>query len=1483
MPSVILKGGLEALDQSSAPLPGLVEHAAKTLGVDLNQISDPEGQTSYATPESACSFKEQWVLRWLTRTFASALEPSKKPKSSILAVDDFFDTAPWKLMQHLLTVIPRDIQTEILIERKFLTNLSRFLGLYLDRVPRPAQPPPNHIQDAVDERPSKRRRLSPAPPSQNHDKYGLTPHLLRVCSSCASLVSSDDKTTGQIRANFWTSVDDCASILAHSQQIVLNELLTVPEQEQASRIYLGSLLRFWAGRPVAASDSTRLNDFKVFNANCLGPCLELLSALKEIPLTFTSTSASNIRDLEALVASTVLVPLRERFIKKHLASWRGQRFCLSWSAIEPIYRDFMVFLGPTQAPDTWASSTVDLSWKDHVHYLYDIATRLLPKYDLRRRQQEQDWLDALLVVLAYTSCPQLPQLNPTQSGDIELVDAVHASNSTNGFLALGQLARLSTTSRCSPSLVALSYLAAALASWQEMEIPWLALECLLQVHNNLLLPTTDVGTSKFALKELAARVERSTLSQDQYRSLKSGIILPILRAFSRARALKDFVLLWRDNLQEALRVGRSPIDGGGDVAGVQAWQDEDLFDEFTVQVSGLTNNSLSEEIIVDLKQAVGELDKRIGSTLDVFAKIAIASALFRAKVQNRPPHESQDLREIIESVISALQKRSDYQGQRWRLWNLVNSIQTSAFGLVIPDRLLEIDVGPGFEVSIAISQDDSGGPLPRPRYQESLEQFTVLVDGAYGANEGFVSALNASVDQIQAFIHRRVASSGGLNNEPLWSGRSLTICNDEQLVSACVGVLVARPSSLRSRPDFLDCLLRALPQSTSGSTESQELQPSRDSLQSIILAALSAADPRAAKKLRKSLIELFISDNATTLDHDRLRQMIENFMLHDRGAGMLRDIGSTLFEQMRTDDIQSKQPDVLAHELAIMDFISDQHSMAYTKPEGWRTWVLIGESFAKAKPWTDFQSAFACYRCLRNVLGKLWANAAANDSRHGMIDDTLAAVKQIKPSKSKARLAEDLGHLVLSENILGNAGGPASTKSDIKELAAAIDILLVSDLRALARPGSDVTALAQIAILLDTLNSRGRTSYASTQLQHVVETIKKVVVKEPATEETSSAGLRELVLEQCATFEAFAGGDSRLCSLEEAIETLSPSPASIQGATQKQLAKIAVEAETFVRSLKAEERGTCLDFVLQTRLSAPLGVLKPFIITAITVQTDKEDIDRCSGMRAHFAKIACMGGIGTEYELQTLLFALENAKLVLDLHPHVVGQATIDELLAQLALTLSGNGLNEHGEGVSASLIYDRVCAIVGSLLSRFRRRLADRYHLILPVLQQLVRCLFYSEAVVRRARQPTVIGSDPSSFLRSIPSWLLKTSDPLPATSAMEVSRLLSSICNPTVSAAKSSRSRGKGNELHDETKRVKAIAGQHLQYLVMEYCRCTLDGDIGPAVKEKLLPGMYTVLDAMNRDLMRAMNAAMDPSSRAIFKTLYDDWVRYGKWDKS
>jgi nucleolar pre-ribosomal-associated protein 2 len=112
--------------------------------------------------------------------------------------------------------------------------------------------------------------------------------------------------------------------------------------------------------------------------------------------------------------------------------------------------------------------------------------------------------------------------------------------------------------------------------------------------------------------------------------------------------------------------------------------------------------------------------------------------------------------------------------------------------------------------------------------------------------------------------------------------------------------------------------------------------------------------------------------------------------------------------------------------------------------------------------------------------------------------------------------------------------------------------------------------------------------------------------------------------------------------------------------------------------------------------------------------------------------------------------------------------------------------------------------------------------------------------------------------------------------------SRLLTSLCDPTTSAvSRPSRAGGARDSLIDQTKKAKVIAGQHLRILVASYAQNTLDTPLRPDIKTALAPGLYAVLDAMPRESKRALNASMDVSSRAIFKTLHEDYLRFGKWN--
>ncbi|KAL8697816.1 MAG: hypothetical protein Q9201_006916 [Fulgogasparrea decipioides] len=181
------------------------------------------------------------------------------------------------------------------------------------------------------------------------------------------------------------------------------------------------------------------------------------------------------------------------------------------------------------------------------------------------------------------------------------------------------------------------------------------------------------------------------------------------------------------------------------------------------------------------------------------------------------------------------------------------------------------------------------------------------------------------------------------------------------------------------------------------------------------------------------------------------------------------------------------------------------------------------------------------------------------------------------------------------------------------------------------------------------------------------------------------------------------------------------------------------------------------------------------------------------------------------------------------------------------------------------ALRYLALCRVFNTMLVFHRKRLGGRYHLILPVLQSLLRPLFIPFATLQ-SNQPSFPAAE----------------SPFTATHASAYARILLQLADPTLSSLTShshlKQSRQTRN-LNDPTKIAKSIAGQHLHYLIMTYCDCQLRGKLETEVRQKLKPGIWAVLDVIPQETMRVMNAAMDKAGRAIWRALYGEWRREGR----
>jgi hypothetical protein len=213
----------------------------------------------------------------------------------------------------------------------------------------------------------------------------------------------------------------------------------------------------------------------------------------------------------------------------------------------------------------------------------------------------------------------------------------------------------------------------------------------------------------------------------------------------------------------------------------------------------------------------------------------------------------------------------------------------------------------------------------------------------------------------------------------------------------------------------------------------------------------------------------------------------------------------------------------------------------------------------------------------------------------------------------------------------------------------------------------------------------------------------------------------------------------------------------------------------------------------------------------------------------------------------------------------LVTQHGIDTLLSTLTTLSSVQTPALPAE--HAGFIYDRLCQLTFSMLLLHRRRLGGRMHLLVALIQNLLSSLFtphryYATAVTAR------------------PSWLPPTKW-LSIDQTISLTRVLTALCSPTVSSTQSHHHRPNGStNLVDDSKKAKQYAGQYVSYVLLHYCTLQLQGSVAPEVAEKLKIGLWAMMEVVDIEAMRGMNAGMGRGERVVWGALYSEWNRVGRF---
>jgi nucleolar pre-ribosomal-associated protein 2 len=181
--------------------------------------------------------------------------------------------------------------------------------------------------------------------------------------------------------------------------------------------------------------------------------------------------------------------------------------------------------------------------------------------------------------------------------------------------------------------------------------------------------------------------------------------------------------------------------------------------------------------------------------------------------------------------------------------------------------------------------------------------------------------------------------------------------------------------------------------------------------------------------------------------------------------------------------------------------------------------------------------------------------------------------------------------------------------------------------------------------------------------------------------------------------------------------------------------------------------------------------------------------------------------------------------------------------------------------------IFSRLCHTSRLTLLVHRGRLGGRFHLLLPLLQGLLFCLFIPNA----------------SRSGALPSWLrtVTVTEPVRLTpaNAAQFTRLLSTLCNPpqsSITKAHQHHQSRKSKDLNDPIKAARDKASNFLYPLLASFCRYQLNGRLDQGVREKLMPGIWEVVGtaSLHREGLDAMFAGLGRSERDVWKSLWEQW---------
>ncbi|RKF61028.1 putative urb2 npa2 family protein [Erysiphe neolycopersici] len=255
-------------------------------------------------------------------------------------------------------------------------------------------------------------------------------------------------------------------------------------------------------------------------------------------------------------------------------------------------------------------------------------------------------------------------------------------------------------------------------------------------------------------------------------------------------------------------------------------------------------------------------------------------------------------------------------------------------------------------------------------------------------------------------------------------------------------------------------------------------------------------------------------------------------------------------------------------------------------------------------------------------------------------------------------------------------------------------------------------------------------------------------------------------------------------------------------------------------------------------------------------------------------------------EILSFCIISETLDLMLRTKTRSISQYAVDNTLGTICILCSPKSPNL--PATRPGTIFLHLTHLLRSILVYHRLKLKGYFPLVQLSMQGLLRCLFQSnpKSFNYHNTTPTSVtmtNKNAEAEFDTAPIWLANINHQLNAKNAESYTRLLTLISDPSESSVQGKRYHS-NNYLTSATEKWKHRTILFMRFVLMSYIRWQLEFPMLPAIKERLMPGWFALLNNTTPDTRRLIGAELlNASGRAIFTNLYREYQKFGKWNGS